>query len=160
MFRIDYTVYEDGNNFAPAEKYDFAEVMAKLADLLADTRNVREVTVTRDGDTTAMDPTPLMMIVDKRHRQLTGGHTLERNDARIGDQLALAAAVYALPRMSRPPTTVRSLWPGGTFGKFDATTDRLDQLAEAGAFILAEMERILRAQNVVAQHAISEGLVT
>jgi hypothetical protein len=46
-YMIDYTVYEDGNNFMPAEEFTYDEAMAKVADLLDDIDHVREVTIRR-----------------------------------------------------------------------------------------------------------------
>lgn len=140
----DYTVFANGNNFTPTAKLGFGDAIGKVADLLADTHNVREVTITRDGDATAMDPTPVMMIIDRRHDQLKAGHTPDHDDGHTGEHLALAAAAYASPESAR--LSRRNTWPWEP-GEFHGDADRLDQLAEAGAFILAEMERITRARK-------------
>lgn len=154
MFRLDYTVYEDGNNFMPAETFTLPEVLAKIAELLTDTGNVRSVQIERDGhgpDDAPAELTALSRIIDKRHEQLIAGYTPDRDDARTGEQLALAAATYALPEKLRPKHTLHDK-PAGWFWpwareKFNSDADRLDQLAEAGALILAEMERITRRQR-------------
>lgn len=52
MFRIDYTVYEDDNNFMPAETYTYDQAVTKAAELLTDSKHVRAVTITRDDPAT------------------------------------------------------------------------------------------------------------
>lgn len=64
------------------------------------------------------------------------------NDA---DQLACAAAVYAMPERLRAKRK-RGLWKWASAWYKPCPHDRIRELEKAGALIAAEIDRLLRAQ--------------
>lgn len=117
----------------------------------------------------------LNRIADERMRQVVvEGWTHKHDDSHTGQELAYAAACYAAPRpiatgaMSHVEVRMRDAWPfeagwdkrdrppgAGMISSWadedfkDAgyTAVRLRELAKAGALIVAEMERIVRAEG-------------
>lgn len=97
------------------------------------------------------------MIVAERRRQLgEKGYSLEHDRDHDYDELARAAAWYALPARMRAGVPI-ALGPEGSLGFVNvdvaaivkprdfvlhASTDRLRDLAKAGALIVAEIERL------------------
>lgn len=89
------------------------------------------------------------LITQERWRQVDEeGYDLGHDSEHIGDELALAAAVYALPRYRRNeipggvgPTLKEGLWPA--YWDFKPGPDRIRELAKAGALIAAEIDLYL-----------------
>lgn len=96
-------------------------------------------------------------IAAERQRQIDAeGWTAEHDDSHRAQQLARAASVYAMPNAFRAVThLVGPQWEGG--GKWVGTdwpwephwykpkpTDRIAELAMAGALIAAEIDRLER----------------
>ena len=84
--------------------------------------------------------TGIELIAEERQRQITAeGWTPEHDDEHDNEQLAQAAACYAMPPRLRGPLP----WP------WDADWwkpgDRIRELTKAGALIAAEIDRLQRA---------------
>jgi hypothetical protein len=83
---------------------------------------------------------PLKMIYTERQRQeYLKGHTPEKDDKYQDNQLVNAAICYAHGQR-------KSFWPWG-YAHWKPSKDRLENLAKAGALILAEMERVMRERE-------------
>lgn len=112
----------------------------------------------------------LMLVQSERHRQVKDeGWTPEHDDDHADGSLATAAACYALDRrcvhVKMQLNSSRGIdpncyqyeysraqpgqvdWPWESEWYVRTTDDRLRELTKAGALILAEMERLLRAQD-------------
>lgn len=108
--------------------------------------------------------TGVSLIAKERKRQIDEeGWSSKHDDKHIWDELALAAAVYAIPRNhrtiiagSRGESNIqRALWPF-EFHFFKPSThsdhipraeERIKELKKAGALIAAEIDRIIRANG-------------
>lgn len=97
--------------------------------------------------------TALGLIAAERQRQIDAeGYTPEHDDKHIAGGLAMAAACYAAwdpapDFCDVEEDYVEALWPfDGTIEDAVEGKDRLRQLAIAGALIVAEMERLQRAE--------------
>lgn len=108
------------------------------------------------------------IISEERNRQITQeGYDWRRDDNYHGQELALAATVYALPPSWREAyagtnghsNMKRVLWPwdhytfkpvpsdnSTVFGKDQSVDDRIKELAKAGALIAAEIDRLQRVK--------------
>jgi hypothetical protein len=88
--------------------------------------------------------TAIQMIEAERNRQIEEkGWTAEHDDEHDNGELACAAASYALSSTCRNfEQEIEVAWPWGEPMKSQETP--LRDLAKAGAFILAEIERIHR----------------
>lgn len=100
--------------------------------------------------------TSIGLIAAERARQivLSERRLAEHDEDHTEDELALAAAAYALPEWwRRPPgrTPRESPWDGGSW--WPCPEDRIRELAKAGALIAAEIDRLQRA----AQQGVREG---
>jgi hypothetical protein len=86
-------------------------------------------------------------IVDERTRQTRAeGYTAAHDDEHDEGELAKAAVCYAIPSDARAMVEDPCwLWPFEPSSFKPSPDDRLRELAKAGALILAEMERIARA---------------
>jgi hypothetical protein len=74
------------------------------------------------------------------------GWTAEHDDAHVDGDLAIAAACYAMPpgrRWRRDPGPP-ALWPWSPGWWKPTPSDRIRELAKAGALIAAEIDRLLR----------------
>lgn len=81
---------------------------------------------------------------ERRRQVIQEGWAPERDDKYEAEELAQAAAAYALSAAGLPDTA-NDVWPlGWAMSWFKATTPRRD-LIKAGALILAEIERLDRA---------------
>lgn len=98
---------------------------------------------------------PLEMIAAERKRQLeVEGWTPDHDDCHDSGELAMAAACYAAPQEicvewtpPRAATQYVDAWPWeAEFDKRDQH-DRRRQLVIAGALIVAELERLERAES-------------
>ena len=94
--------------------------------------------------------TPIEEIAAERERQKTvEGWTAEHDDEHDDDDLAIAAACYALPDRIRrivifDRTLLERIWPWSK-DWWKPKRDRRRQLVKAGALIVAEIERLDRA---------------
>lgn len=92
-------------------------------------------------------------VLQERHRQiLSERYTREHDDAHVSGELGLAAALYALPYesgMLEQDDFIRldMLLEIGFEWKLKPEPDRRKRLVKAGALILAEIERMDRAQT-------------
>lgn len=93
--------------------------------------------------------TGLEIIAAERQRQVeVEGWSESHDDGHIGEQLAIAAACYALPshlrENSREPDFIDQHWPW-TYSWWKPTPqDRVHELAKAGALIASEIDRLHR----------------
>lgn len=83
---------------------------------------------------------------ERRRQKLVEGWTTDHDDEHFGQELATAAACYALPPTMRrfPVQGAPALWPWHP-NWWKPSPDRLRELVKAGALIVAEIERIQRA---------------
>ena len=87
------------------------------------------------------------MIQTERIRQVNQeGWTTEHDDQHKNDQLAVAAAIYALPEVFRNELLSRSIhyWPWDKKWWKPTPQDRIKELTKAGALIAAEIDRLNR----------------
>ena len=87
--------------------------------------------------------TGIEIIAEERQRQIDGeGFTAEKDQLYTIDQLAWAAASYALPPNSSTRSFKRThLWPWDP-NTWKPSEDRVRELAKAGALIAAEIDRL------------------
>lgn len=96
----------------------------------------------------------LQLIVKERNRQIKiEGWTAEHDASHKEDELARAAACYAIPNGYRgwlmyfkPIALFDFLWPW-SLKWWKPSDDRVKELAKAGALIAAEIDRICKADN-------------
>ena len=87
-------------------------------------------------------------IAAERERQVSAeGWSAEHDATHRKQELAIAAAVYAMPEPMRENTVLgRSLrhifWPWGSHWWKPSPDDRVKELAKAGALIAAEIDRL------------------
>lgn len=82
-------------------------------------------------------------IARERHRQIEQeGWSAEHDDTHTDDNLAIAAACYALPVRARFLLT--NWWPWNSFWWKPTPDNRIRELEKAGALIAAEIERLER----------------
>lgn len=104
------------------------------------------------------------MIAEERERQIdVEGFTKEGDDDYQEEQLARAAACYAIPKGNRS-SWVKTLWPflpvwfKPAEDHQNETKDRIRELVKAGALIVAEIERLQRlAHGNTKTLRVSEG---
>ena len=92
--------------------------------------------------------TGIEIIAEERTRQIEiEGWTSDNDDKYVDEQLAEAAASYALPHLWRTsPDRIPITWPfHNRWGK-PTPDDRVKELAKAGALIAAEIDRINRIE--------------
>lgn len=105
------------------------------------------------------------MIAAERQRQIDAEDwTFGHDDGHRREELALAAAVYAIPPRLRDGTIIRLFWPWAkdwlkptdSFGGDHAGTifetpewraDRIRTLTKAGALVAAEIDRLQRRND-------------
>ncbi len=89
-------------------------------------------------------------VLAERHRQITAeGWTPAHDDAHADEQLARAAACYALPQGDYEIPDPPEFWPWDAY--WWKPGDRRRELIKAGALILAEIERLDRAAIAASQ---------
>lgn len=100
-------------------------------------------------------------VLSERQRQISEeGWTPKHDDAHDFEQIAAAAACYAMPQECREyptemgGTVLDEMWPWDK--KWWKPGDRRRDLVKAGALILAEIERLDRAEAQRGQVAIDE----
>lgn len=94
--------------------------------------------------------TGIEFIAEERQRQIdVEGWNAEHDDIGNNDeQLAEAAALYALPEIRRTyEYDVNNLWPWDKKWWKPTPDDRIKELAKAGALIAAEIDRLQRIQH-------------
>lgn len=100
--------------------------------------------------------TALHLFAAERSRQIQAeGYSPDKDDGYVNGHLARAAATYALPNQQRleSPYTyhtdegkhVPCMWPWGAKSWKPTPNDRLREVVKAGALLLAEAERLIRA---------------
>ena len=81
----------------------------------------------------------IRLIEEERNRQITHeGYSFDHDDRHTGGEIALAAAAYA--------AEISKVWPWDS-GTFKPSGDRIRNLVKAGALVVAEIERIQRAES-------------
>ena len=94
--------------------------------------------------------TGIELIAEERQRQIdVEGWNAEHDDiGHNGEQLAEAAALYALPEIRRCyEYDVMNLWPWDKKWWKPTPDDRVRELAKAGALIAAEIDRLQRIKQ-------------
>ena len=95
------------------------------------------------------DPMPSLtgadLIVAERQRQIdVEGHSIEADAQYVDNELALAAACYAMPDAQRRLNCLsESAWPWAPASWKPTPEDRTRELVKAGALIAAEIDRRL-----------------
>jgi hypothetical protein len=92
--------------------------------------------------------TAIELIADERQRQIEKeGWTTEHDEEHDMDQMARAAAIYAMPEWKRdlhPFENTPKEWPWSDEWWKPTPDDRIRELVKAGALIVAEIERLQR----------------
>lgn len=113
------------------------------------------------------------LIAAERERQLTGEEwTSEHDDCHVKGEMALAAAVYAMPEETRDimifHTPLRLwIWPWRGFWKpgrapyshperTDPIDQRVHELVKAGALMAAEIDRLARRRRAANSQASAD----
>ena len=92
-------------------------------------------------------------VLNERQRQhIQEGWTQRHDDAHTEAEMARAAACYALHASGVSSEAVQEIWPKRWSGWWQPKNRRRD-LVRAAALLIAEIERIDRAQSNVVQHA-------
>jgi hypothetical protein len=92
--------------------------------------------------------TGIERIAAERKRQMEEeGFTAEDDNWWIDDQLATAAACYAVPKIERDLYLIDRFWPWNE-ARYKPTPDnRIRGLEKAGALIAAEIDRLQRMEK-------------
>lgn len=89
-------------------------------------------------------PALALIRVERERQQEAEGYSPEQDDEQNGDgELSQAAAAYAVASCGDPDAAL--FWPGGWAPDMFKPTGQIRDLVKAGALILAEIERRLRA---------------
>lgn len=93
--------------------------------------------------------TGIEIIAEERKRQIeVEGWTSDNDSKYVDDQLAEAAASYALPNLWRiSPDRIPITWPFDNRWWKPTPDNRIKELAKAGALIAAEIDRIQRMKK-------------
>lgn len=92
----------------------------------------------------------IRMIAAERQRQIEKeGYTPEHDDLHSMDELAAAAACYAMPDCKRLKTPFGTpiQWPWKAAEWKPDRANRIRELVKAGALIVAEIERLQRVKR-------------
>lgn len=103
-----------------------------------------------------MQKTGMEIIAEERARQMSvEGWTPEHDNGHANDELARAAACYAMPETFRNfpgydgfVTVLRRMWPWASSWWKPVPRDRIRELAKAGALIAAEIDRLRRQKEL------------
>lgn len=124
-------------------------LMDNVAGLLAIRWNKR-----RKHDASEHEPDGIALIAADRRRQIEQeGWTADEDDEYRKDELAYAAACYAVPpdaaiRQSDRPAPAMWPWHASWWKPGDGSIDgRIRELTKAGALIAAELDRLLRIKT-------------
>ena len=93
--------------------------------------------------------TGIEIIAEERQRQIeVEGLTSDNDSKYVDEQLAEAAASYALPNLWRnSPDRIPITWPFHSRWWKPTPDNRIKELAKAGALIAAEIDRIQRMKK-------------
>ena len=104
-----------------------------------------------------MKKTGVDLIAEERQRQIDKeGWTADHDDSHYDNNLAVAAAAYALPANARTfanygtpenPVYLPLFWPFDPEWWKPSPNDRIKELKKAGALIAAEIDRLLRQEE-------------
>ena len=130
---------------------DFNAVSEHRASSEALRKLVEELTMKVEISTsTAKDDACLVIreIAEERFRQIHGeGFTADHDDEHYADGvMAQAAACYAMASTNCDDSSIRVLWPVSWDWKWYKPTTRRRNLIKAAALIIAEIERLDRAE--------------
>ena len=84
------------------------------------------------------------VVAEREHQQSDEGWTAEHDDKHVEGEIAAAAGTYALVASCRFSGVARLFWPWDFEGW--RPCDRRRNLVKAGALIIAEIERLDRAE--------------
>lgn len=100
------------------------------------------------------EPTGFSIVKKERKRQISvEGWTIEHDDEHTDESLAIAASSYAFPPstwialMPNTGLSREAMWPWDKKWWKPTPDNRIKELAKAGALIIAEIDRLLRAQK-------------
>lgn len=100
--------------------------------------------------------TAIELIADERQRQIDQeGWSLQGDDQHIEGELALAASCYAIPPGEHYCPEPPESWPWADSWWKPSPEDRIKELVKAGALIVAEIERLQRAEQGEAQGSVA-----
>lgn len=92
--------------------------------------------------------TAIELIADERQRQIEQeGWSLHGDDQHLAGELALAASCYAIPPGEHYCPDPPDSWPWDPSWWKPSPDDRVRELVKAGALIVAEIERLQRADQ-------------
>lgn len=100
----------------------------------------------------------MAIVNESRRRRLIDGKTAESDDEHKQGQLAMAAAVYAIPENRRPicpwGRDLVSYWPFHAKEWYPTPEDREFELVRAGSLIVAEIKRLRRKRRADHQESM------
>ena len=108
---------------------------------------LREAEMVREGPSRAA----FDVLAERERQQTVEGWTPEHDDSHVYGDIALAACCYAMPEGERASghasgvSVLRALWPW--YQEWWKPKGRREDLVRAGALILAEIERLDRAER-------------
>jgi len=89
-----------------------------------------------------------MKLVSERVRQIQEeGFDPPDDNYYMKGELAVAASIYAMPRDNRVHTNIYNEWPWDEVWFKPTPDDRVKELVKAGALIIAEIQRLWRANH-------------
>ncbi len=97
--------------------------------------------------------TGIELIAEERHRQISEeGYPAAHDDVHNEEEMAKAAACYALPEADRlwifgPGRLFQVLWPWDVECWKPTPRKRIRELVKAGALVAAEIDRLQRAKG-------------
>ena len=87
--------------------------------------------------------TGIELIAEERQRQIeVEGYNDLHDSHHVSDELAIAAAIYAMPERYRFDSQIINKWPWGWKYYKPCPDDRIRELVKAGALIAAEIDRM------------------
>lgn len=137
---------------------DLKVIVSDLEEVLHRRLDDEKRTASDDEARASMEPATqgVLRIARERHRQIhEEGFDASHDDRNTEGELAMAAAHYAL----RPALSgLLYLWPCTWAKQWNKKCkyDRIRQLEIAGALIAAEIDRLLRADNIRSAHKRDE----
>lgn len=95
-----------------------------------------------------------MIQAERRRQVMEKGYTIEHDDSHVNDELAALACFYVMPPAAREWDATETGY-GATWGEAilphnwsaRGREDRIQELAIAGAVLVAELSRLLRARD-------------
>lgn len=124
------------NTVPPAELIKLLGLEGYVAQQLAE--------VAQNTDTEGF-PELLHLAAAERRRQVLQEHfSLAHDDKHVGEELALAAAYYAVPPIHRFDVSAERFWPWDHEWRKPTPKDRRRELVKAVALLVAEDQRLRR----------------